>query len=182
MSTIDNPSLRQRLQQYIQQRDDTFTWVEMHGLLCAIATGPAIDSEWQQLALLEDEAPAISADICDLMSQLAARLASDIAAEDGLTLPCLLDPYKEDDGNDLVSWCSGFMTAVLCFENEWYQVNEEQIVQLLLPILLISGLDDDEAFDELWENSELTRKMALSIPDLLEEIFLHFHAPELAKS
>jgi len=179
MNAIDNPSFRQTLQQFLSQRDDVFTWVEAHGLLCALAVGPIIEGDWQQLILLDDDAAPLPDTIRQTMTQLAERLASDMAAENGITLPCLLDPYKEDDGNDLVSWCAGFMTAVLCFEQQWYSSDTDDMVQLLLPILLISGLDDDEAFDELWDNTELTRKMAHNIPDLLEEIFLHFHAPEV---
>jgi uncharacterized protein len=51
---------------------------------------------------------------------------------------------------------------------------------LLLPFLLISGLDEDPALDELWQDRKLVRQMANGIPDLIEELFLHFHAPELA--
>jgi uncharacterized protein len=50
---------------------------------------------------------------------------------------------------------------------------------MLLPFLLISGLDDDPEMDALWQDNRLVRQMALGIPDLVEEIFLFFHAPEL---
>jgi uncharacterized protein len=68
------------------------------------------------------------------------------------------------------------MTGVFVAEDNWYQDDEEQMAQLLLPFILISGVDDDEALDTLWENSQVVRQMALSIPEILEELYLVFMA------
>ena len=48
----------------------------------------------------------------------------------------------------------------------------------LLPMLLISGVDDDPALDEVWNDSQLVRQMANGIPDVLEEMMLHFQGPD----
>jgi len=95
-----------------------------------------------------------------------------------VNLPCLLDPYQEEDGQDLASWCAGFMTGVFVNESLWYEHDEETVVNLLLPFILISGLDEDEELDALWENTQVVRQMALGIPELIEELFLCFHGPD----
>lgn len=178
MNTLDNPALRQRLLDFIQQREDTLSWVETHGLLCAIATGPAPTAGWQDAIFLED-GQTLEPEISNLLTQLAERLASELGAGESITLPCRLDPYEEAEGRDLVSWCTGFMAGIFANESAWYTGNEEKIVHLLLPFLLISGLEEDEELDAMWDDTRLVRQMALGIPALLEELFLHFHAPDL---
>jgi uncharacterized protein len=178
MDSLDNPTLRTQLQDFIKQRDDTLTWVETHGLLCAMATGPAAVNGWQDAIFVEDELTVPDA-MRACMAQLVERLASDLGAGDAIALPCRLDPYEDNEGYDLVSWCTGFMAGVFSNEEAWYAGAEEKIVNLLLPFLLISGLEEDEELDALWDNTRLTRQMALGIPSLLEELFLHFHAPDL---
>ena len=87
----------------------------------------------------------------------------------------------EREGKDLASWCAGFVIAVSLDEQGWHEAaDEETIASLLLPFMLISGLDEDPALDELWQDRKLVRQMASGIPDLVEELFLRFHAPELA--
>lgn len=178
MHSLDNPDQRAQLQHFLAQGDNTFSWVETHGLLCAIAVGPKADDNWGSLIFLEEQAEPPEA-IRHALSQQAERIASDLAAGENIRLPCRLDPYAEKDAEDLASWCAGFMSAVLHQEADWYGEREAQSANLLLPILLISGLDEDEALDELWQNSQLVRQMALGLPDLLAELFLHFNAPDL---
>jgi uncharacterized protein len=178
MHSLDNPELRQALQDFLKQRTDTFSWVETHGLLCAIAAGPEPETHWQTLIFLED-IDTLPDKVSQCLTQLTERIASTLGAGEGVTLPCRLDPYEEKDGEDLAAWCTGFLAAVFSQETAWYGEREEQMANLLLPILLISGLDEDEALNELWQNTQLVRKMALGVPDLVEELFLHFHAPDL---
>lgn len=183
MQALNNPSLTKQLQQFLQHQKNALTWVETHGLLCAIAVGPEPIADWQQLIYLDNRDVDVSSDtaavIDTTLAQLSERISSDIMAGNGLTLPCRLDPYEDNDGSDLAAWCAGFLTGVLSQESVWHQDNEAAAANLLLPIVLISGLDEDDMLDQLWDNTALVRKMALGMTDLLEEIFLHFHAPDL---
>ena len=179
MEHSDNPALRERIEAFISdQGDNALNWTETHGLLCATATGPQPPEGWQNL-LLEDDG-VIPADIADTLEHLRQRLATRLGTGERLLLPCRLDPYAEDpQGNDLTGWCAGFMAGVMLREADWFDDQDEKMANLLLPFLLISGFDDeDPALDELWQDSKLVRDMAMALPELLEELFLHFHAPE----
>ncbi len=178
MTQPDNPGLRQLVRDYLGTHEqDALSWVETHGLLCAQACGPICADGWQQL--LRDEGD-VSDEISGAVTALRDRLHAQLGLGETIQLPCRLDPYEENDGNDLASWCMGFITGVSANESAWHAQDSEQVFDLLLPFLLISGLDEDPALDQLWQDQKLVRQMAMSIPDLLEELFLLFHAPELA--
>lgn len=175
MSEITNPSIKNTVRNHFNSLgEDAPTWTEIHGLLCALAVGPVEDVDYAEMLELP-----VPEDVASAMNKLRQRLTTQLLAGEAINLPCLLDPYQEDDGQDLASWCAGFMTGVFEDEAAWYQEDDqEQTVDLMLPFLLISGLDDDEELDALWQNTQVVRQMALSIPDLLEEFFLMFHGPE----
>ncbi len=171
---INNPKLKQIVETGVAGLgEDAPTWVEMHGLLCAFAVGP-YDSPADFDTALDSqlEAPVLAA-----LEELRLRLFTDMMEGERVSLPCLLDPYKEDDGNDLASWCAGFLGGVFTHEDRWYAEDEAEVANWLLPMVLISGVDDDDALDELWNDSQLVRQMANGLPDLLEELLLHFQGP-----
>ncbi|RJG19918.1 YecA family protein [Alcanivorax profundi] len=175
MSDITNPSLKNTVRKHFQSLgEDAPTWTELHGLLCALAVGPAFD-DINYSELLELDVPE---NVKAALNDLCQRLESQLTSGEPINLPCLLDPYQEEDGQDLASWCAGFMTGVFADEDTWYQDDESTMAEMLLPFVLISGLDEDEALDDIWNNTQLVRQMALSIPDLLEELFLVFHGPD----
>lgn len=179
MSTADKAGLREAVNQFLagQDPDTCMTRVEFHGLLCAMACGPETDLDWQAISV---EAP-IPDDIRALMETWREQLASKLGLGESVQLPCRLDPHQDDDGNDLASWCAGFMAGVFLNEAAWYERDEELMASRLLPFVVISGVDDDPELDAIWENNKLVRQMATLIPELLQEIFLHFHAPEMAE-
>ena len=117
-------------------------------------------------------------EVASALNQLLQRLVTLLLSGETVNLPCLRDPYQEEDGQDLASWCAGFMTGVFVNESLWYEHDEETVVNLLLPFILISGLDEDEELDALWENTQVVRQLALGIPELIEELFLCFHGPD----
>lgn len=192
------PSSREIIEQWLTEQnvEAGFTPTEMHGALCALACGPEPSPQWHE-QLLETTAPP---EVPDALESFRRRLAEQLAGGESLTLPCSLDPYREDDGRDLASWCAGFMAGVLLNEEQWFggpeqegeeqqdepreqQLEEEQeMAHRLLPFLLISGVDQDPELDQLWEDSAVVRRMALALPELLEELYLHFHAPEIPDS
>ncbi|MFP1684534.1 YecA family protein [Alloalcanivorax sp. C16-1] len=177
MTTITNPQLKDTItHHFADQGEEAPSWVETHGLLCAFAVGPyqgpADFGEALEMPLPEAVAAALD--------ELRARLLTDTLAGERITLPCLLDPYQEDDGNDLASWCAGFLSGVFLHEQQWFTEDDEDdtMANWLLPMILISGVDEDPELDEVWRDEKLVRQMGRGIPDVLEEILLHFQGPE----
>ncbi|MFN3713254.1 MAG: YecA family protein [Alcanivoracaceae bacterium] len=179
MHQPDNPQLRQNLRDWLDNAGDhCLTWVEVHGLLTALACAPRLPEQWQDAILDEGTVPV---EVASAMENLRQRIQAQLSAGEGIQLPCRLDPDEEREGKDLASWCAGFVIAVSLDEQGWHgDSDDETMAGLLLPFLLMSGLDEDPALDELWQDRKLVRQMATGIPDLVEELFLHFHAPELA--
>ncbi|WP_111656678.1 YecA family protein [Isoalcanivorax indicus] len=179
MELTDNPGLRARIDALIERYgEDAMSWTEIHGLLCAVSAGPGHPEGWQQMVL--GDAGPVDDDTVAALHALQQRVATQLGAGDRIQLPCRLDPYSEDDnGNDLGGWCAGFMTGVLLQEDAWYAQDEERAANLLLPFVLISGFDDDDPdLDALWQDTKVVRGMAMALPELLEELFLFFNAPD----
>lgn len=175
--TADYPSLRNALAQALARAPDSlFTFVEAHGLATAMALAPTLPGDWQEQASLEDT--GMDPDLVMQLEHLRQRLASQLGFGESITLPCRLDPFVDDEGNDLCAWCFGFISGVLLDEDSWYADDEEAMAHRLLPMLLFSGLDEDAALDTLWQDEALARQLARAIPEMIEELFLHFHAPE----
>ena len=71
------------------------------------------------------------------------------------------------------------LSGMLLHEERWHSdEDDDPMATWLLPMLLISGVDDDPALDEVWNDSQLVRQMANGIPDVLEEMMLHFQGPD----
>ncbi len=178
MNSPANPDLIKGIKHQLQQHDGLLTWVETHGLLCALSCGPQTIDNWQD-ALFIDESFPLPSELTQQLTQYQQRLASRLGLGDGVTLPCRLDPYQDDEGSDLTSWCVGFMAAVFCDPDAWQAADNETVAEFLLPFNLISGVLDDEEADTIWDNAQLMRQMAMGIPALLEELYLHFNAPDM---
>lgn len=178
MALIKKQDHLKLVQSYLADNAEvSLTWVETHGLITAMAVGPSIVENWFDICRQDDEPLPLA--VREALTKLLQLLASQIAAEDGISLPCKLDPYEDLEGSDLASWCLGFMSGVAMGEADWYpESKEEEAAQLLLPFVLIAGLDEDPELDELWQNTKVVREMAVNIPGLLEELFLLYHAPE----
>ncbi|MDF1820874.1 MAG: YecA family protein [Alcanivoracaceae bacterium] len=175
--TADYPSLRKALSASLSRSPDSlFSFVEAHGLATAMAVAPSVTDGWQDQANLEED--GMDPELAGQLEQLRQRLASQLGFGESITLPCRLDPFLDDEGNDLCAWCFGFISGVLLDEESWYAGDEEAMAHRLLPMLLFSGLDDDEALDALWQDEGMARQLARAIPEMVEELFLYFHAPD----
>lgn len=179
MPTIENPGGFERLRALLADNETLLTPVEAHGLVSAMAIHPNPPADWPKAVALEET--ALPPELPAVLEHERERLTARLGAGDGIELPCRLDPYADDEGRDLAAWCTGFMAGVFLTEADWpgSDDDDEQDSDRLLPFLLISGLDEDPALDELWENETLVRQMTSGLPALLEELFLRMQAPEV---
>lgn len=79
----------------------------------------------------------------------------------------------------LCDWCAGFVESVLLQEALWFSKAEQDIAELLLPLMALSGLFEEEAeVASLQENFPLLQQMALQVPQILIDLYVVLHAPE----
>lgn len=91
----------------------------------------------------------------------------------------LPEPEDGDPMNALENWCAGFVDTFLEREEEWLEAaSEEETADLLVPMLTLSGLFEDEDFQNVRNSEKLSRQMADAIPDSLTDLYLLFHAPD----
>ncbi|WP_139803985.1 YecA family protein, partial [Pseudomonas luteola] len=100
-------------------------------------------------------------------------------SDEELELPCDLELGDDPDDSDLRGWCIGFMEGVFLREAVWFEQAEEEVSELLLPIMVGSGLFEEQAeFSDIAEDPELVDNMVSQIPEILTQLFLLCHAPE----
>lgn len=118
-------------------------------------------------------------DIHEALLQLKAQIERQLASDEEFEFPCDLDLGDEPADSDLRAWCIGFMEGVFLREDIWFEDDEEEVSELLLPVMVGSGLFDEQPdFAEIANDDELVASMLVQIPDILSTLFLLLQAPE----
>ena len=176
-----------RLQEFLDSDDlheEALDYVAAHGYLTALSICPEQVPEREWIDALFAEPPhyrdeAQRQDIEHALVQLKARIAQQLASDEDMELPCDLDLGEEPDLSDLRGWCIGFMEGVFLREAVWFEDAEDEVSELLLPIMSVSGLFDEEPeFGEVAADRTLLDSMVEQIPEVLTELFLVCQAPE----
>ncbi len=177
----------QRLQQFLDAddlHDEALDYMAACGYLAALSVSPEEVSSEEWLAELFAETPNYAddqqqADIVGTLEELKSRIARELASDEDLELPCELSLGDEPDYSDLRSWCIGFMEGVFLREEAWFENDEELVSELLLPVMVGSGLFAEEPeFAEIDKDQDMVEDMMEHIPGVLTQLFLLFHAPE----
>jgi len=177
----------QRLQQFLDAddlHDEALDYMAACGYLTALSVSPEDVAEDEWLAELFAETPNYAddqqkTDIVSTLRELKVRLARELASDEDMELPCELSLGDEPDYSDLRSWCIGFMEGVFLREEAWFNNDEELVSELLLPVMVGSGLFADQPeFIEIEEDQDMVEDMMEHIPGVLTQLFLLFHAPE----
>ncbi|MBZ2167632.1 MULTISPECIES: YecA family protein [Marinobacter] len=160
--------------------DEALDFFGLHGVVCASVVGPVELSveDIFRLATGTDNVPDKGVpDIFKLCTdKLAQGMAHALDMGQSLELP---EPEDGDPMNALENWCAGFVDTFLEHEEEWLEVaSEEEIADLLVPMLTLSGLFEDEDFEKARKSEKLAQQMADAIPDALTDLYLQFHAPD----
>jgi uncharacterized protein len=176
-----------RLQAFLdadELHDEALDYIAAHGYLTAlsICTEKVPAEEWIDALFSEpphyrDEAE--EADIKAGLLQLKAQIERQLASDDDMALPCELDLGDEPDDSDLRGWCVGFMEGVFLREDVWFEDSEDEVSELLLPIMVASGLFDEQPdFAEIAKDYDLVDSMIEQIPEVLTTLFLLCLEPE----
>ncbi|MDM8350079.1 YecA family protein [Pseudomonas sp. sp1636] len=176
-----------RLQAFLdadELHDEALDYVAAHGYLTALSICPDPVPEREWIDALFSEPPHYRSDeerddIEATLVQLQTHIARQLASDDDPEVPCELDLGEEPDDSDLRGWCIGFMEGVFLREAAWFDDAEDEVSELLLPIMVASGLFDEQPeFAEIAGDRDLVDSMVEQIPELLTALFLLCHAPE----
>ncbi len=176
-----------RLQAFLdadELHEEALDYVAAHGYLTAlsICAEDVPEREWIDALFAEEphyqddvERQAIEATLIQLKAHIARQLASDEEFE----LPCDLDLGDDPDDSDLRGWCIGFMEGVFLREEAWFENAEEEVSEMLLPIMVGSGLFDEQPeFADIASDTGLQDDMVVQIPEALTALYLLLHAPD----
>jgi uncharacterized protein len=176
-----------RLQAFLDADDlheEALDYVAAHGYLTALCICPDQVPEREWIDALFAESPHYRsederAEIEATLQLLKAHIARQLASDDEPEIPCDIDLGDEPDDSDLRGWCIGFMEGVFLREAVWFEDSEDEVSELLLPIMVASGLFDEQPeFAEIARDRQLVDSMVDQIPELLTALFLLCHAPE----
>ena len=176
-----------RLQVFLdadELHEEALDYVAAHGYLTALSiTSEAVpDREWIDALFAEE--PKYSSDaqrveIEATLVALKAHISRQLASDEEFELPCDLDLGEDPDDSDLRGWCIGFMEGVFLRENAWFESAEEEVSEMLLPIMVGSGLFDEQPeFEDIAKDANLQDDMIVQIPEALTALYLLLHAPE----
>lgn len=163
------------------ERQDSFDFFAVHGLMTALIAGPvefSVEQIWdcafdEQLGFSKAEQEQVNALLVKLSKEIQAWLDS---GQD-FPVPCDLTLLDDEDEPPVESWAMGFMTGVLLQEEQWYARNEETVAQHLFPIMYASGLFMDEPeMADIDEDVDLSNQMCANIPAAVVELYLMLHA------
>ncbi len=147
-----------------------------HGFLCATAVGPQFD-RWLDELFEGNQAKAPKEIIAQIKLWLG-DIRQKLANEEGVEFPFEIE--EADVESSLGDWSVGFVDAMFLNEEAWFSPeHEEQVVDLTLPMMVFSGVDDeDPQMESFRRNGQLMDEIAEEIPDNLNEIYLMFHSDQ----
>ncbi|MGZ7882351.1 YecA/YgfB family protein [Acinetobacter soli] len=146
-----------------------------HGFLCAIAVGPQFD-RWLN-ELFEGNQKNVPTAIIEQINIWLDQIRQNLANEEGIEFPFEIE--EADTESSLGDWSVGFVDAMFLNEDAWFTPeHEEQLVDLTLPIMVFSGIDEeDPQMESFRRNGQLMDELAEEIPENLNELYLMYHTP-----
>lgn len=146
-----------------------------HGFLCAIAVGPQFD-RWLN-ELFEGNQKSVPTAIIEQINIWLDQIRQNLANEEGIEFPFEIE--EADTESSLGDWSVGFVDAMFLNEDVWFTPeHEEQLVDLTLPIMVFSGIDEeDPQMESFRRNGQLMDELAEEIPENLNELYLMYHTP-----
>ena len=137
----------------------------------------SIDALFAEEPHYSDEAQR--AEIEATLVGLKAHIARQLASDEEFELPCELDLGDDPDDSELRGWCIGFMEGVFLREAAWFETAEEEVSEMLLPIMVGSGLFDEQPeFSDIAADPNLMDDMIVQIPEALTALYLLCNAPD----
>ena len=177
----DSSKLSLNLTRYLEKDEfeDSLNYMGLHGFITGVIVSrencelEAILSEiLDQPALWSDEAEKQL--VLGELESLYSTLMNRFFLNEEITLPCSFFWDDGLEGSDLESWTEGFLEAVLTEEENLLQDENEEF-DFILPLLVISGLFDEEEEDlvKLRSSEKFITDAINDIPELLTDFYLY---------
>jgi len=166
------------IEQLYTSEDDANLYVVL-GYLTAQALPPETSNSasWLEQLFTVCGDQAICQTLIELLTLATEAAKKGFYQGSGVELP--FEMNLEVESNEIADWCAGFMQAVVEQEDTWFASQEQDMAELLLPIMALSGLFADEPeFIEIEEDPQLMAQLTKQLPDLLLDIYCQFNAPE----
>ncbi len=176
-----------RLQAFLdadELHDEALDYVAAHGYLTALSICSDVvpDREWIDALFAEEPHYSDAAqreEIESTLLALKAHIGRQLASDEEFELPCDLDLGEDPDDSELRGWCIGFMEGVFLREEAWFETAEEEVSEMLLPIMVGSGLFDEQPeFSDIAAVANLMDDMIVQIPEALTALYLLCNAPD----
>lgn len=161
-------------------RQDSFDFFAIHGLMTAFLTGPQPFNMEEVRGCAFDEKTGFSTEQQTQLNELLQKLGKEIQAwlDSGadFPVPAELTLVDEDEEPPVESWAIGFMTGVMLHEEHWYARDEERVAEALFSIMYTSGLfAEEEGMAEIDDNINLSNQVCGGIPTAVIDLYLYFH-------
>ena len=155
--------------------------IATHGFLTASIVGKPLDN-WQTY-LFEGHEKQVKPDVLSAIEQWRDELQAMLQDEREIELPFDVEEtdYLDIENSEISEWSVGFVDAMYASDDEeddWFDDDdsEEDVAMLTLPMILFSGIDEDQPdMQELLKDPETMSQMAQAIEKNIVELFLLFH-------
>lgn len=170
-----------------QSGEDCLDLIGVHGLFCGLNICPLTLSWENKIELVFGDKPQwstteIAQKITSLLQQFDLSISRNLQEGNDIIMPFDLYPDAEEKDIDspISCWSQAFMEAVFTQEEHWFTANSEaDVAEMLLPIMLVSGLfNEEEDINSLGKEPETYAEACLQLPELVIDLYLYFHAPE----
>lgn len=159
-----------------------FDPVATHGFLTASIVGKPMP-DWISVYFDGNE-NEVTDEVKTALSAWRDEIHQTLKDEKPVELPFDANDEEEDFGedSDVVAWCIGFIEAMYGDENiDWFEDedNEEDVAELTLPMVILSGMDEEnEELNLMRQDLDMMAQLANSLETNITELFLLFHTKD----
>ena len=181
---MSSPLSLDALADFLDSADEDYILdsIATHGFLTATVIGRPLDN-WLD-ALFEGHVKEVPENVIDGIKRWREEIVNELKNESPIVLPfnenADIDEEEVDfsDESDIVAWSIGFVDAMYADDAaDWFENEEtaEDVAVLTLPMIVLSGIDDDPELMQMRADKDKLVQMANSIEGNLTELFLLFH-------
>lgn len=159
-----------------------FDPVATHGFLTASIIGKPMPN-WLHV-YFDGHENEVADDVKTALNAWRDEIHQTLKDEKPVELPFDANDEEEDFGedSDVVAWCIGFIEAMYGDEDiDWFEDedNEEDVAELTLPMVILSGMDEEnEELNLMRQDLDMMAQLANSLETNITELFLLFHTED----